>query len=331
MSPGSFQVTIDAIGNQLGHAAHACGHGRYAASHGFQSHQPKGLHFAGHEEHMRQRNDAFHVALLAEKGNMAFQAQFARQIFGRTSFRTIPHHHQVRRRTLQDLRQYAHTILHPLHRPEIRNMNQQLFSFGRIETRLRLLAIRHVQVAIHEVVDDAYLVTHAENVQRLLPEMVADGGYAVRLFDGKPRDRKIRSIHADQRDIRAMQCGDEWESPHRRQHLFREHGGDGMRNGVVHVQQIQIVRFGDFRHARGQRQAIRRIFEERISGDLHLVVADARNARIQADRIGVGDEVHLVAAICQFHAQLRSHDAASAVGGIAGNADVHFVRLARLV
>ena len=51
------------------------------------------------------------------------------------------------------------------------------------------------------------------------------------------------------------------------------------------------------------------------------------NARVETNWIGVGDEVDLVAAIGQFEAQFRGHDAAAAVGGITGDADVHTVRL----
>ncbi len=106
-------------------------------------------------------------------------------------------------------------------------------------------------------------------------------------------------------------------------HLLGQHRGGGMRNRVVHVQQVEIVVFGHFRHARCQRQAIRRILKQRIVGHLYFVIVDAGRAWVQPDRIGVGDEMDVVAAGGQFQAQLRGDDAAAAVSGIAGNSDSH--------
>ena len=113
-----------------------------------------------------------------------------------------------------------------------------------------------------------------------------------------------------------------------RQHLLRQHRGDGVRNGVVHVQQIELVTLGHFRHARRQRQAVGRILEQRIVGDFHLVIVNARHIRVEPNGVGVGDEVDFVAARGQFQAQLRGDDAAAAVGGITGDADFHFCSVA---
>ena len=103
---------------------------------------------------------------------------------------------------------------------------------------------------------------------------------------------------------------------------------NGMRDGVVDVQQIQLVGLRHFGHARRQREAIGRILKKRIGGDFHLVVVDARDIRIEPDGIGVTDEVDLVAASGQFEAQFRGDNAAAAVGGIAGDTDFHFCSVA---
>ena len=94
-----------------------------------------------------------------------------------------------------------------------------------------------------------------------------------------------------------------------------------MRNRVVDVQQVQLVVFRHFRHARGQRQAVRRILKQRISGNFHFVIVDARRAGIQPDGIGVGDEMHFVAAGGQLQAQFRGDNAAAAVSRITGDPD----------
>ena len=96
-----------------------------------------------------------------------------------------------------------------------------------------------------------------------------------------------------------------------------------MRNRVVHVQQIKVVKFGHFRHARGQRQIVRRILEQRIAGDFHFVIVNVGMRAAQPDGLGIGNEVNFVAALRQFEPQLGCDHAAAAVGRIAGDADFH--------
>ena len=91
----------------------------------------------------------------------------------------------------------------------------------------------------------------------------------------------------------------------------------------MHVQQIEVVKLGHFRHARGQRQIVWRIFEQRIAGDFHFVIVNVGMRTGQPDGLGIGDEVNFVAALRQFQPQLGCDHAAAAVGGITGNADFH--------
>ena len=62
--------------------------------------------------------------------------------------------------------------------------------------------------------------------------------------------------------------------------------------------------------------------EQRVIGDLNLVIVDPGRTGIEADRVRVSDEVNLVPAIGEFEAQVRSDDAAAAVSRVAGDADV---------
>src|SRR5579859_609526 len=96
-----------------------------------------------------------------------------------------------------------------------------------------------------------------------------------------------------------------------------------MRNGVMHVQQIQIISVGYFGHARCQGKAVGRILEQRIIGDFHLVIMDSWDVLVEPYRVGISDEVHLMPAVGQLQAKLGSDDAAAAVSGIAGNSDSH--------
>ena len=106
-------------------------------------------------------------------------------------------------------------------------------------------------------------------------------------------------------------------------HLLRQHGSGGMRNRVVHVQQVEIVILGHLRHPRCQRHAIRRVLKQRVIRYLHFVIVDAWRSGIQPNRIRVGDEMDFVAARGQFQAQFRRNNAAAAVRGIAGDSDPH--------
>ena len=107
------------------------------------------------------------------------------------------------------------------------------------------------------------------------------------------------------------------------EHLAGEQRADRVRNGVVHVQEIERVELGDLGHARGKGEVVGRVLEERIVRDRDLVIVDVVLAAVEAEGLRVGDEVDLVAARGEFDAELGGDDAAAAVGGIAGDADLH--------
>ena len=187
-----------------------------------------------------------------------------------------------------------------------------------------------VGVAVDEVVNHADFVLDAEDVDRVAAKVFADGGDAVGLFDGEFGDAEVGAVRADQRDVGAVQRGDEGQAAgfllERGGHLARQKRRDGVGNGVVNVQQVELVGLGDVGHARGEGEAVGRVLEERIVGNFNLVVVDARNGWVEADRVRVGDEVDFVAASGELEAQLGSDDPATAVGGIAGDADSHVGR-----
>ncbi len=94
------------------------------------------------------------------------------------------------------------------------------------------------------------------------------------------------------------------------------------------VQQIERIPFRDLGHARSQGQTIRGELKQRVGRDFHLVGMDARESSVQANRVGVSDEVHLVATGGELHPQFGGDNSAAAIGGIAGDSDLHFDRLA---
>jgi len=98
-----------------------------------------------------------------------------------------------------------------------------------------------------------------------------------------------------------------------------------MRNGVVDVKEVERFGFEHFEHFCGERQSVGRMVEERIRDHFHFVEMDARIVGIHADRRSVADEMDVVAAGGELHAELRGDYAGAAVGGIAGDADAHNV------
>jgi len=102
-----------------------------------------------------------------------------------------------------------------------------------------------------------------------------------------------------------------------------EQGADGMGNGVVDVEEVERFGFEDFEHFCGESESVRRMVEERIGDDFDFVEMDARIVGVHADGRGVTDEMNVVAADGEFHAELGGDDAGAAVGGVAGDAYAH--------
>ena len=98
-----------------------------------------------------------------------------------------------------------------------------------------------------------------------------------------------------------------------------------MRDRIVHMQQIEVLILRHLRHPRGQRQRIGRVLKQRIWRDLDLVIVDTRQSGVEPDRIRVRDEVNFVAALRELEPKFRRDDAAAAVGGITGDADLHWM------
>ena len=91
----------------------------------------------------------------------------------------------------------------------------------------------------------------------------------------------------------------------------------------MHVEHIELVMLGYFGHAGRQRRRVRRVLEQRIGRNFHFVVIHTRRIGVQANGIGVRNEVHVMASVGEFQAKLCGDDAASAVRRVTGNANPH--------
>src|SRR6266853_3807441 len=96
-----------------------------------------------------------------------------------------------------------------------------------------------------------------------------------------------------------------------------------MRDRIMHMQEIKVVKLGHFSHAGGQRQVVRRVLEQRVARNFHFVIVNIRMGATQPNRLGVRNEVNFVVTLGQFHPQFGRDHAAASIGGIAGDADFH--------
>jgi hypothetical protein len=92
------------------------------------------------------------------------------------------------------------------------------------------------------------------------------------------------------------------------------------------MEEVEVVKFGDFGHASGEGEVVRGEFEERIICNRDLVIMDAGFAACEAEGRQVGNEVDVVAAVGELDAELSSDDSAAAVSGIARDANFHDAR-----
>ena len=153
-------------------------------------------------------------------------------------------------------------------------------------------------------------------------------GHRVAGGDRELRQRQEAVVGADQRDVGAVQRGDDLGGASRRvggQHLAGQVGAGGVRDGVVGVDQIELLAAGDLDQLRRQRQRVGRVLELRVGAHLDGVEQDVRLALVEASRDVVAEDVDAVAAPGQPHRDLGRDDAAAAEGREAGDADVEEV------
>jgi len=185
-----------------------------------------------------------------------------------------------------------------------------------------------IDVAVDEVADDFDLGGDAEGFAGAVAEIAGDAGDAVGLGDAELRDGEVGAVEADEGDVGSVEGGDDGKVAAAGgerlalDHLASEDGADGVRDGVVNVEEIERVELGDLGHAGGESEIVGRVLEKGIVRDGDFVEVDVGLAAGEAKGLGRGDEVNVVTAGGEFDAKLRGDDTGAAVGGIAGDADL---------
>src|SRR5579872_2887599 len=97
------------------------------------------------------------------------------------------------------------------------------------------------------------------------------------------------------------------------------------------MQQVKGVELRNFRHARRQRQIIRRIVEQGIPRDLDFVVMNVRFLAPESDRLRVRNEMDFMRRVGELQSQLSGYNTATAVRRITGDPNFHVRALAASV
>jgi hypothetical protein len=129
---------------------------------------------------------------------------------------------------------------------------------------------------IHEVVDHLYILVYAEGFQRFLTQVIRYGGNGVRLVDGKCDDRFVCFVAANEGDVRSVKGGDIRNAPALVffQYLLGHIGGRGVRNGIVHMKQVQVIIERYVHQGGGEGRFIGWVIKQGIGRDAYLVIKD---------------------------------------------------------
>ena len=175
---------------------------------------------------------------------------------------------------------------------------------------------------VHEVRDDLDRNRGVERKPRVgLPfQKLGRDSDAVRLAHGEPGRREIRRIASDLRHVAAVKGGHDAKGTGS-QHLAGQIGARRVRDGVVHVHDVEPMLARDMDEARCQRQTVRRVDQRRVPRRGHLVHDEPFGAHQAPGKRRADDDVHRVPALGQPGRELGRHGAAPSEAREADDAD----------
>jgi len=315
--------------DELRQAADARGDGRNAAGHAFKGREAEGFEFAGKHEQVGEGKDFRDAALFAEEVNAVVDAFAVGHPLAGRAVGAVADHEQPRGNFASDAREDADDVGGAFDGAEIGEVDEDfLAGLGIAGAAGGAIGFAEgsVDIAVDEVGDDFNGAVGMEFLDGGFAQVIGDGGDAVALIDTEAGNGQVGMVEADEGDVGSVERGDEGQAVILAlEHFAREVGGDGVGNGVVDVEDVELVVGGDFRHARGEGQIVGRVFEEGVVGDGDLVKGDLLFASAEAKGLGIGDEMHLMPGRGQLDAEFGGDDSAASVGGITGDANLHKV------
>src|SRR5258708_4633666 len=158
------------------------------------------------------------VVVLVERDDtrgaeVVLRVLLARKIFGDAAVGTVADQHQACRHCLGDAAEDLDNILNALDGAEVGKVDEQtLVGFGKARAHGGYqLGVADVDVAVDEVADDLDLGVDLEGFAGSVAQIGGDRGDSVGLLDAELCDGQLRAVEADERDVGAVQGGDEGE------------------------------------------------------------------------------------------------------------------------
>ena len=153
--------------------------------------------------------------LLAEEEDVFLQALFADEVFGGAAVGAVADQHELGGHFGADDGEDFDGVGDALDGTKIREVHEDGLAVGGPLCALGFVGLAGVEIAIDEIRDDVDGALDVEFFERLREQVIGDGGDAVALLDGKAGDREIAAVAADQRDVGAVQSGDEGQAARR--------------------------------------------------------------------------------------------------------------------
>src|SRR4051794_40678906 len=96
-----------------------------------------------------------------------------------------------------------------------------------------------------------------------------------------------------------------------------------MRNRIVNVQQVELVKLRYLRHSRGQGKVVGWILKQWVTRNFDLVIVNIGGGIDEANRLRIRDEMDLMIAAGKFKPKLGGYYTTSAIRRITSDANLH--------
>ena len=329
-----MQVTRFAVDHHLGQAADARRHHRHAARHRFERREAEALLQRRQQEQIRLRQQPDDVLGLADHLDMRRQAKLPDELLRFAPVGPLADDRQPRGDAFADAREDLDHGVDLLDRPQVRDVHHQLLARraqARAQRRIRRAAM---EAAIQEIRDHFDRALDRHLALGVVAQARGNRRHRIGLIDAKRHRFAIRGIGAENRDVGAVQRRDgarHVRAGRRGEDLPGQVRRGGMRDGVMRVDDVELMRARHLHQPVGEREQVLRFAEQRIARRVDAMKADPRVRLAQPERRLAADDVRLVAASREAARQLGGDHAASAHRGIADDPDVHLSSVGRAI
>src|SRR5579859_3728026 len=322
--PDIIQIPGLALDGDLRESPRICRDHRHAGRHRFERGEAKAFIFGGEQEEVGHGEDLLHLLLLADESGVVDDVELAAEGFGLGAFGSVADEEQLAGDLLADDLEDADDILDAFDLAEVGGMHQDAFAVGGDHPAESVDRFAVKPAGVDKIMNDADLFFNVEGAEGFIAQILRDGRDGVALVDGEGDDRGEGLVAAHEGDVRTVQGRDHRDiASLRLDDLLGHIGRGGMGDGVVNMQEVELVVVDDVDHGAGQGRLVGGIVEERVGGDAHLVVKDVRVELVQTHRLLVGDKVNLVAFVGQGFSQFSGEYAAAAESRITDDSYAH--------